>query len=434
MKTDETTETVLTADQENEQVQRIAAASLTNIRQNREKFEDIANQFTGLTIDGIDDKANYKTVSAGITATRTARTTVTKLVKAEKALLKKVADMLDDEGEQLIAIVSPIENALKAEKERIDTLKEEAEQELLRQEEEKKQARIAKLFELGAKHAGSFYRIGELTIMPLQVTQYTEAQWEGFIAQATVAYEAEQLRIAEEKEAEEKRLADEKKARDEAEESQRKAQELLAKDNAAKQAELEAANKERDEMLAERKANRISLLKQMGFAIGNSNELQFGSFIAGDNVLNCNKDVWDKHIDYLTTYITEFNAKLNLQEEVKLQKDLDPGPPMDFGEKPQPPKNGSTIKFTDEQRESILNDVLVTEEAVKREVHDPMEFEATLSFSEEKPFIDTMIGKSTLRIYVEQTLDAAQDGLTPEMVAASGSIGDELLYLVIKPR
>lgn len=365
----ETTET-LTEAQEKTQIAEIAKASILNIEKNKKAYEELRDEYKGITLPEFSDpefKKTLKRLTEGSGKLVKARTAADKLVKAEIAILDEVKTMIKSAGEDLKAITAETEKEVKALKETAEDLVEQDKQEKERQLEEKKQARIAKLFELGAKHTGSFYRIGELTILPLQVTQYTEAQWEGFISQATVAYEAEQLRIAEEKEAEEKRIAEEKKAKD-----------ALELENAKKQSELDAAKKKQEEQDA---------------------------------------------------LIAELQAKLKAQEP---QKPAEPIVPSADIKPAETPKNGSAIKFTDEQRESILNDVLVAEEAVKNDTIGMIT--GCLYFTDEKPFIDTMIGKSTLRIYIEQTLDAAQDGLTPEMVAASGSIGDQLLYLVIKPR
>lgn len=368
--------------QEKTQIAEIAKASILNIEKNKKAYEELRDEYTGITLPEFTDpefKKTLKRLTEGSGKLVKARTAADKLVKSEIAMLDEVKTMIKSAGEDLKAITADTEKEVKALKETAEQLVEDDKQEQLRQLEEKKQARIAKLFELGLKFNGAYYEIGELTLTSLQVTQYSEAQFEGFVSQAKVVYEAEQLRLAEEAEKEAKRIADEKKAREEAEEAQRKAQELLAKENEAKQRELEAAKakqKEQDDLIA------------------------------------------------------------SLQAQIKAQEATKPNaleilPSADI--KPvETPKNGSAIKFTEEQRESILNDVLVAEEAVKNDNVGFGMVTGCLYFTDDKPFVDTLIGKATLRVYVEQTLDAAQDGLTPEMVAASGSIGDELLFLVIK--
>lgn len=408
MKTEEpTTELILSEDQENEQVQRIASASLTNIRENRKKLEELATTYKDITINGIDDKANYKTVSAGITATRSARAAVAKLTKNEKGYLKKAAEMLDTESELLIAIVSPVENALKAEKERIDTLKEEAEQERLRLIEEQKQARIATLFKLGMKFNGAYYEIGELNLTSLQVTQYSEAQFEGFVTQAKVMYEAEQLRIAEEEEKlEQQRKSDEAEAL------------KLKQENEAHQTALNNQNALMQEIIAERTESRIKDLKSRSFVeVKLRNCWEYRDFIVGNNFIETATKVdFDAKVVAFEVWLADFNkpkiAQLNIL--------------------PTPVLIKATQNFN-EQQEDALNDVLVAEECVKADWSEvDVSCTAHTTFTQDKPFIDTMIGKSTFRIYMEHFLDEAQEGLTKEMVAASGSISDDLLFLVIK--
>jgi hypothetical protein len=376
--------TELTDAQEKTQIAEIAKASILNIKKNKKAYEDLRDEYTGITLPEFTDpefKKTLKRLTEGSGKLVKARTAADKLVKSEIAILDEVKTLIKSEGEDLKAITADTEKEVKSLKETAEQLVEDAKQEELRQAEEKKQARIAKLYEMGFTHNGAYYQLGELTLTPIQVIQYSEAQFEGFISQAKVVYEAEQLRIAEEEAAEAKRLVDEKKAREEAEEAQRKAQELLAKENEAKQKELDAARakqKEQDDLIA------------------------------------------------------------LLQAQIKAQdalKPLEPAiiPSADI-KSVEAPKNGTAIKFTEEEKESILHDVLVAEEAMKLDIDDIHEVEIVLKFRASAPFIDTPIGKSTLRIYPEQFLAESQDGLEITDVPASGSIGDELLFLVIKGR
>lgn len=384
----ETTET-LTEAQEKTQIAEIAKASILNIEKNKKAYEELRDEYKGITLPEFSDpefKKTLKRLTEGSGKLVKARTAADKLVKSEIAMLDEVKTMIKSAGEDLKAITAETEKEVKALKETAEDLVEQDKQEKERQAEEKKQARIAKLFELGLKFNGAYYEIADLNITPIQVTQYTEAQFEGFIAQATVAYEAEQLRIAEEKEAEEKRIAEELRIQAEVAENQRLQQETLARENAAKQAELEAARKKQEEQDA---------------------------------------------------LIAELQAKLRAQEP---QKAAEPAiiPSADI--KPvETPKNGSAIKFTEAQRESILNDVLVAEEAVKQDIDEKiLVVSSTITFTAAKPYLDSMIGRSTLRIYHEAFLDAAQDGLqiddktAPNHVKATGSIGDDLLFIVFQ--
>lgn len=428
MENTETTETVLTADQENTQVEIIVSASLANIKSNREKLEEVAKQYTGIKIEGIEDKANYKIVSAGITATRTSRTTVAKLVKGGKSLLDKAKKRLDEEGEALISIVAPVEQYLKDEKERIDTLKAEAEEERLRQEKEKEQGRIATLVSLGLAFNGSYWSMGELSLTSLQVTQYSEAQFEGFVSQAKVVYEAEQLRIAEEEEARRKAQEEaDRKAEQERAEAL-KEQERLQKEAEAKQKELDEAARQRDIMRAEIAEHRVDVLRSKGF----DGDLKLGYMfygtayrVTGKQIVDSNKAEW-----------TEIMAAVNefLEELQKPKKPIPAAIQAIVDEQPAP-INGTTVKFTEEERGAIVEEVgqaFLTQKVASNDVMDGVDVK--LTFTDKNPYIDTPVGKATLRIYVEQFVDQASAGLTKENVSASGSIGDQLLFLVIKPK
>lgn len=423
--------TEISPEQEKTQIAEIAKASILNIEKNKQAYEELRDEYTGITLPEFKDsefKKTLKRLTEGSGKLVKARTAADKLVKSEIAMLDEVKTMIKSAGEDLKAITADTEKEVKSLKETAEGLVEDAKQEELRLLEEKKQARIAKLFELGLKFNGAYYEIGELNITPIQVTQYSEAQFEGFISQATVAYEAEQLRLAEEREAEEKRIAEEKKQQEQLAEAHRKEQEALTRANADKQSELDAINREREIMRLERTEARIDTLRRYEF-LGSLKEGKFtrvGFILKAEFVVDAPKSEWDAKMAEWDAYLVEtIKSKETKPQDAPVVLDTQVRP-----------LNGSPIHFTEEEKESILNDVLVIEEAVKQDnefpVNDEMVINVLLKFSDNKPFIDTAIGKSTLRIYVEQFLDTAQDGLSADMVAASGSIGDELLFLVIK--
>lgn len=405
MQTEEITDIALSEDQEKEQVETIVSASLANIQSNREILEGVAKQYSGIKINGIDDKANYKTVSAGITATRSGRTTVAKLVKSGKSLLDKAKKRLDEEGEQLIAIVSPVELELKAEKERIDNLKLEAEQEELRKAEEKKQSRIAKLFELGLTFNGSYYSIGELSITPIQIVQYTEAQWEGFVAQATIEYEAVQLKIAEEEE--QRRLNEQKLA-----EENQKQQAELERQRLENQRLQEQQNLLQQEILAERQETRVREIKSKDFVLVElRNCYEYRDFVISNAfILESTKAQWEEKIAAFEAYL-EGLKKPNEPIVVQMNSVV-----------PE--------KLTPQETETMLDDVFGVEEPKVPE----QSYTSQLTFTSTNPFKDVMVGKTTFRIYPELFVEEANSGLTKEMVAATGEFSDDLLFIVIKPQ
>lgn len=395
----EPTEEKLTVDQEKEQalvLAQTAMASITNVPEYKETLTALVAKHKDAKFTDLSDKEGIKSVQAAYSETRAARLAIDKLGKNFKSLMKQIIEHGDGQIGELLEIVSPEEKRFKAEKDRVDELKQEAEDARLLAEEIQKQARIAKLVELGLKFNGAYWELGELSLTSLQVTQYSEAQFEGFVAQAKVVYEAEQLRIAEEAEAETKRIADEKAANL-----------LLQQQNEAKQKLLDeaAANQKKQDDL-----------------------------------------------------IAQLQAQLKAQEAVK--NAIPPEEPVTinpikgmmgpFGGIPQPsiplapikPLNGHEYR-SKEELEAILDETFgpaavmeAVKEAVKQD--ENVNHEVRLVFNSDKPYIDCAMGKATLRVYVEQFLEEASHGLQteektePNHVKTSGSIGDELLFIVFQ--
>jgi regulator of replication initiation timing len=430
-----TEDTTLPAEQSKTQIAEIAKASILNIEQNKKAYEELRDEATGIVLPEFKDpefKKTHKKVTELSGRLVKARTAADKLVKQELAIVDEVKTMIKSAGEDLKSITADAEKEIKRLKDAAEQLIEDDKAETLRKIEEAKQARIAKLYELGFKIVNGYYELGELTITAIQIVQYTEAQFEGLVSQATAAYEAEQLRLAEEAQKEADRLAQEQRDREAAQAVEQKEKEALRVANEAKQAELDAARREQDIMRIEIAESRVDLLKSKGFG----GDLKLGHMFYGTaykvkaaKIVDSNRAEWAEVVKGVDVFLEELKKP---KEPVK--DDAPIGIPMSGFESltttVRLPKNGTPIKFTEEQRDSILHDVLVGEEAVKGDFE---EHTATLVFDTNNPYIDTPVGKSTLRIYVEQFLDAAQDCLTPDMVAATGGIGDELLFMVIKP-
>lgn len=435
METTEPTETLQTPEQEKTQIALMAKPSILNIAKNKEAYEALRDECTGITLPEFKDpefKKTHKKVTELSGRLVKARTAATKLVKQEKDTLKQVINLIEAEGDKLIAITAESEKEIKSLKETADGLVEEEKQEIIRQAEEKKQVRIATLFDLGMKFNGAYYEMGDLSLTSIQVTQYSEAQFEGFVSQAKVVYEAEQLRIAEEAEkAESERLA--QQAEHERLQAEYETEQLRLRTEAAdRQKELDKERQEKELMRFERTEHRVETLRRHDFIgdlkVGTMTRSSF--ILKAEFIVDATKAEWDAKMGEFEAYLIEISTpKETSTKEAPVVLDTQIRP-----------LNGSAIKFTEEQKESILHDVLVIEEAVKGDMSD--EFPAdenhtiatTLVFHTDCPYIDTPVGKSTLRIYVEQFLDEAQDGLTKENVAATGSIGDELLFMVIKPK
>lgn len=463
-----------------QQVQKIAQASLINLNKNKETLVALAATYQGVTIDGINDKENYKIVKKGITDTRSARTSIEKIRKQEKAYILEAGKLLDQTAGELAAIVTPIEESLKKEQDRIDKLQEQEDERLRAEVENKKTARINLLFETGLNFSGTHYKIGELSITPLQVAEYSEAQFEGFIAQANVEFESVQMAIQEEKENQQRIIEDNNRKAEQAEQ-QSEVDRLQREDT-------ERANKA---LIQERTDARISQLIDLGFEYNEANSRLNGplDYIFTVNAVNTiSKTDWDAEI-------YEFNAQVEAEklatqvevnevvEDAKTAETTQPPAteniPSKFGISPGAPdpvldprisqlsrmgfkydpaeyhytKEGVYIPVLDMQTKSVnewnviidkveeylgnLNQAIESELSTQAEKMadylDTRPFQATIMFSTERPFIDTKIGSATMRIYVTEFTDEANDGLSRDQIFNTGVIGEsDLLYMILK--
>lgn len=407
----EITDPIISPEQESKEIATIAKASIANIEANKKAYEALRDEYKGTKAPELTDpefKATLKKLTQGSGALVKARTAATKLGKQETDKLDKVKVMIKSAVEELIAITADTEKEIKAEKERAEQLVADEKAEKERQAEEAKQARIAKLYELGLTHNGSYYSLGDLSITPVQITQFTEAQFEGFVSQATVEFEALKLKEAEEK------------ARQEQEQQELIAeQQRLQNENLQKQQELNEQQALMAQIIAERTEGRKKELSAKGFVyIERTNSYDYRNFVVPmATIQEATKPVFDE-------VLTKFDAFL-----AELQR------PKETASSPQraiKPLNGIPILepvADNEYMDEVLaqpNDSLV-DDGIKYD-------QCILVFDTNNPFIDTMVGKATLRVYTEGFLEAAQDGLAPEMVSATGHIGDGLLFMVIKPR
>lgn len=413
-----TTENTEIANNETEQNQAVAIAStamasITNVPEYKITLANLVEKHKDAKFTDLDDKEGIKAVNAAYSETRQARLAVDKLGKGFKEMMKDATKQGEAQISELLDIVSPVEKEFKAQKDRIDELKEQAEQERLRLEEERKQIRVSQLFDLGLKFNGGYYALGDLSITPLQIAQFTEAQFEGFVAQAKVSYEAEQLRIAEEFAAEEKR-------RQEAEAEQ----ERLRQEAVAKQKELDKQNAEMQAMIAERTDMRLFQLQKLSFVeVAIRNCWEYRDFIILKPFIeSAPKAEWDAKIAAFVEYEKEVHKpKAPAPIVSTIQEREQEKRANDFHAPEQPKVNGTPVKAVEPIADPF-------EPTAFEEVNIPFKF------STENPFEDVKVGKATQRFYPEQFLDRANEGLTADMVSASGSLKNGVLFLVIKPK
>jgi len=424
MTPEETTNIAVSETNEKAQVAIIAQASILNIEKNKKAYEDLRDEYAGITLPEFKDpdfKKVHKKITEGSGKLVKARTAADKLVKSEIAVLKEVEVMIKQAGEDLKAITIDTEREIKALKETAENLVEEDKQEQLRLAEEKKQARIAKLFELGLTYNGGNYSIGDLAITPVMIVQYSDNQFDGFVSQATAAYEAEQLRIAEEK-AEAERLSElarqEQQKRDEEQLAQ---QQELTRQNQEQQAIIDADRREKELMRLERTEHRVDVLHAKGFE-GDLKKgvLEYSSFaIKAGFICDATKSEWDARM-------VEFADYLESVSKPKEEPKATTPPQSNFTVVPV-----SSLPFIPEDEDEVpsANPIVVDEPFV---APPDTEKVVLLHFTNVYPFIDSKVGKSTLRLYPELFVEEAGKGLTKDDIAASGSISSDLLFYVIK--
>jgi len=188
---------------------------------------EMKEKYSGLTINGIEDKAGYKAVYEARQIVKKTRTGVQSFAKGLKEKALEWQRKVNAEQARVIGELESIESKLQAEEDRIDAEKEAIKQEEYRKNEEKLQERVTGLSKLG-------YEVDIVVLKTL-----TDAQYEKVLENAKQQYELEQIRLAEVAEAQ--RLEQIKI------EAERKELEELRQKNQALQDEMLAAQKKREE-------------------------------------------------------------------------------------------------------------------------------------------------------------------------------------------
>lgn len=213
-----------------------------------------------ITISGIDDKENIKKADAQRKLLKAQRVQITKDGKAMRDQLTVVSRKISEKEKELIGIISPVEDDLQNQLDKVEAEKERLRQIEIEKENKRIQDRIDSLNNYNH------------TIDFLSVKSMSEDDFSITLTQAKMAYEAEQARLAEEerlrlekeiedrkaREAEEKRLSEERaeleriRAEQEAAaEKIREQQEAIRKEQEAAQAKLRA---EQEVVEAEKRA------------------------------------------------------------------------------------------------------------------------------------------------------------------------------------
>lgn len=153
-------------------------------------------EYAGLTVDGIEDKAGLKRVYESRQIVKKTRTSLVKYANELKEKALAWQRKVNTEKDRVVTRLEAIEAHLQSEEDRIEAEKRRIEQEAKDREAARIQARIDKLGAYGFQ------------IEYAMITSINEATFERVLDNARVEFEKDQAR-----EAEEKRLADEEAAR-----------------------------------------------------------------------------------------------------------------------------------------------------------------------------------------------------------------------------
>jgi hypothetical protein len=222
---------------------------------------ELGSRYMGLTISGLDDKRGYAAVHAARMDVRARRIKVEKIGKELRADALSYQRAVIAEEKRIIALLAPIESHLETEEDRIDAEKERIKREAEEKETARIQARIDRLYAVGARFDGSTYSILGVSVPQGNVPIMPDADFESCIEAMQKAVDAENARLAEEeakRKAEEERLAriaaEQEAERKRLEEVARRQEEEAAAERARIAAEQEKIRQEKENIEAEKRA------------------------------------------------------------------------------------------------------------------------------------------------------------------------------------
>lgn len=141
-------------------VETIVSMELKKFDTNKDKIAELKTQFSGLTINGVDDKEGYKKVVAALAVVRPIRTGVEKTRKSAKEKYLKTGSGIDAYAKELTALLSDVEDPLQKMKDDIDNAVENARIEEENRKTETLKLRIQELIDNGMAFTGTQYSIG----------------------------------------------------------------------------------------------------------------------------------------------------------------------------------------------------------------------------------------------------------------------------------
>lgn len=217
--------------------------SLAVLDQREASLIELRDKYTGLKVNGVEDREGYKAVRAARILLKSERVQIAKDGKALRDSATKFSQCVIAREKELIAIISQTEDELAAEEQRIDEERERLRIQKEREEQEALQKRIDALAKFG--YAEDLYT---LSIMP-------EEDFQALLGHAEGEWQKEQERIAVEKaEAERKRKEEEERLQKEREElaRQRAYQERIAREQEEREQAFRLEQEAKEKLQRER--------------------------------------------------------------------------------------------------------------------------------------------------------------------------------------
>lgn len=214
-----------------QKTQKVEALEL--LESKRAELKSLAKESEGLKVNWIEDKEWFALVHAQEQKLVKARVYLEKTRKEYTAQFDQKKKYAIELEKELVGIISPAEEALKAEKARIAELKEQVRLEAERKAKEKLNHRVAELAKVNATH----------DLFDLEMME--ESDFLSLLSEKETAYKTEQERLA--KEAEEKAKYEAERASFEAEKAKLEAEKQAMeaeKNRIAREAELKKAQEE----------------------------------------------------------------------------------------------------------------------------------------------------------------------------------------------
>lgn len=238
---------------------------IQKFEQPEDKLQALASQCQSIQVAGIADKDGYEAAKNHWRTLKGTRLAIEAKRKELKEIHVQTGKAIDNEAKRLSQIIEPSELEMEALWRAVDEEKERLRLEEIRSKEAKINGRIAALFQKGFAFNGIDYTLPGLVMNSGKIAEFTDKEWDLFMAAADdelrkeAQRKAEEARLLAEQQAEEARIkaAQEEEARAKAE-AERKAQE---EENQRMRAENERMRAENEKLAREKREAELKALQ-----------------------------------------------------------------------------------------------------------------------------------------------------------------------------